>query len=616
MPSGNDRRSDWGTAGRRGRRDVLKLIGATGVAGLAGCSGNGSGGDGGSTDRSVRGTYVSASSVDAQSLNWLTIADATSGSYVTATLDGTWAIKPNREIFPLWADYSTDDGRVYEIELRENLEWGAGYGEMTAEDWVYMIKNVFQARPNWSGYPNADAWFRVNPDSGEREPLPVERTGTRTFEISLFEVDPSFPFKPVLWRQQCIPKGILETYVPEQDTEGLQQDEELNTLAYTGNLGPYSYDEWERSARYTVTRNDDYYLQDVDGVPERFGAVPYFDQQVVRVISEESTRLGALESGEVDSSGIPPDKATRFENLPNVNVNVTPQPYARIIVYNMRANGWEPFRSKAVRQALGFAVDKETIVGNVLRGYGQVAQTMQPKWSQWYDDSEVTEFGVGDRYGPERTRSALESALSDTEYAYDGERLVDGSGEQVALSIYYDSGQPTEGTIAEFVAQEFSENAGIDVRPEAVSSSTFQSNYVQTSTPEGAEPEWTAGVFNGGPRDVATSAKPWDMSINLQFNTYPFTPASSKGFFEERGGINYYGYYPEEDIASLYEQATATTDEERRTELFGEAFGLISEEQPFGFLAMPSSVSGYAENVRGYDEEFNTGWDSQTWYFA
>ncbi|AXG10432.1 ABC transporter substrate-binding protein [Haloplanus rubicundus] len=616
MPSGNDRRSDSDTAGRRGRRDVLKLLGATGVAGLAGCSGNGSGGDEGSTDRSVQGTYVSASSVDAQSLNWLTIADATSGSYVTATLDGTWAIKPNREIFPLWADYSTDDGRVYEIELRENLEWGAGYGQVTAEDWVYMIKNVFQARPNWSGYPNADAWFRVNPDSGEREPLPVERTGTRTFEISLFEVDPSFPFKPILWRQQCIPKGILEKYVPEQDTEGLQQDEELNTLAYTGNLGPYTYDEWERSARYTVTRNDDYYLKDVEGVPERFTEAPYFDQQVVRVISEESTRLGALESGEVDSSGIPPDKATRFENLPNVNVNVTPQPYARIIVYNMRANGWEPFRSKAVRQALGFAVDKETVVGNILRGYGQVAQTMQPKWSQWYDDSQVTEFGVGDRYGPERTRSTLESALSDTEYAYDGERLVDGSGEQVTLSIYYDSGQPTEGTIAEFIAQEFEENAGIAVQPEAVSSSTFQSNYVQTSAPEGTEPEWTAGVFNGGPRDVATSAEPWDMSINLQFNTYPFTPASSKGFFEKRGGINYYGYYPDEDIASLYEQATATTDEERRRELFGEAFGLISEEQPFGFLAMPSSVSGYAENVRGYDEEFNTGWDSQTWYFA
>jgi len=594
---------------------VLKLVAATGVAGLAGCSGNGSGGSE-DAEPDVQGTYVSASSVDAQSLNWLTIADSTSGSYVTATLDGTWAITPDREIFPLWADYSTDDGRVYEIELREGLEWGAGYGEMTAEDWVYMIETVFQAEDNWSGYPNADDWFRTNPDSGQREPIPVEQTGTRTFEISLFEVDPSFPFKPILWRQQCIPKGILEKYAEDRDTEGLQQDEELNTLAYTGNLGPYTYENWERSASYTVTRNDDYYLRDVADVPDRFREAPYFDQEIIRVISEESTRLGALESGEVDSAGIPPDKATRFENLPNVDVNVTPQPYARVLIYNMRANGWEPFRSKAVRRALAFAVDKESVVENILRGYGQVAQTMQPKWSEWYDDSRVEAFGVGDRYGPEATRSRLESALSGTEYAYDGDRLVDGSGDGVTLTIYYDSGQPTEGTIAEFVAQEFSENAGIEVQPEAVSSSTFQSNYVRTSAPEGSEPEWTAGIFNGGPRDVATSAEPWDMCINLQFNTYPFTPASSKGFFERRGGINFYGYYPEEDIGELYERASSTTDDARRRELFGEAFGLISEEQPFGFLAMPSSVSGYAEDVRGYDEEFNTGWDSQTWYFA
>ncbi|WP_251330759.1 ABC transporter substrate-binding protein [Haloplanus pelagicus] len=620
MASGNDRRGTLGTAerrGRRGRRDVLKLLGATGVAGFAGCSGNGSdttNTEG--TDRSVGGRYVSASSVDAQSLNWLTIADATSGSFVTATLDGIWAIKPNREIFPLWGDYSTDDGRVYEIELRDNLEWGAGYGRMTAEDWVYMIKNVFQAQPNWSGYPNAGDWFRVNPESGQREPVPVERTGELTFEIRLFEVDPSLPFKPMLWRQQCIPKGILEKYVPNQDTKGLKQDEELNTLAYTGNLGPYTYESWERSARYTVTRNDDYYLQDVEGIPERFAEAPYFEGETTRIISEESTRLGALESGEVDSAGIPPDKATRFENLSNVTVNVTPQPYLRLIVYNMRANGWKPFRSKAVRRALAFAVNKETVVENVLRGYADVAQTMQPRWSDWYDDSRVEAFGVGDRYGPEPTRSRLESALSDTEYAYDGETLVDGSGEQVTLSIYYDSGQPTEGTVAEYIAQEFGENAGIDVQPEAVSSSTFQNNYVQTSAPEGADPEWTAGVFNGGPRDVATSAEPWDMSINLQFNTYPFTPASSKGFFEKRGGINFYGYYPEANISELYERASATTDEERRRELFGEAFGVISEEQPFGFLALPSSITGYASDVRGYDEEFNTGWDSQTWYFA
>ncbi|WP_423751355.1 ABC transporter substrate-binding protein [Salinirarus marinus] len=616
------RRASSGETSRR--RDLLRLLGAAGVAGLAGCSGDGGAGTGTGTGaetgtsagggRSDQVTYTSASSVDAQSLNWLTTADSTSGAFVTATLDGAWAIKPGQEIFPLWADVSTDDGRVYEIELRDNLRWGGDYGQQTAEDWVYMIRNVFQAEPNWSGYPNAGDWFRQNPDSGQREPIPVEKTGTYTFEIQLFDVDPSFPFKPVMWRQQCIPRALLEQYVPEKDGEGLRQDEELNTLAYTGNLGPYTFEEWDRTSQYVVTRNDDYYLHDAD-VPDRFTNAPYFEEKAFQILKEESARLGALRAGDVHSAGIPPDKASQFETLESVSVNVTPQPYARILVYNMRANGWEPFRAKAVRQALAFAVNKRAIVENVLRGYAEVAQTMQPRWSKWYDDSTVVEYGVGDRYGSETTRSRLADALSETEYAYDGDALVDGSGEQVTLTLYFDQGQPTEQTIGEFVAQEIQQNAGIAVEPKSISTSTFQDKFVKTSPPQGVEPEWSAGVFNGGPRDVATSAEPWDMSINLQFNTYPFTPASSKGFFEKQGGINFYGYYPEADIAGLYEQASQTTDEARRQELFGEAFGLISEEQPFGFLAMPSSISGYDERVVGYDEEFNTGWDSQTWRF-
>ncbi|MFB6087945.1 MAG: ABC transporter substrate-binding protein [Haloarculaceae archaeon] len=633
MSNGTERPGSGGQSSLD-RRRLLELLGAAGAAGLAGCSadsgdgpgtaggtegGSGTGGTGTGADaaRSVGGTYRSASSADAQSLNWLTIADSTSGSFITATLDGAWAIKPNQEVFPLWADYSTDDGRVYEIQLRDNLRWGGDYGQMTAEDWVYMIKNVFQAPENWSGYPSASDWRRVNPESGQIEPVPVEKTGKYTFEIRLFQVDPSFPFKPVMWRQECAPREILERYVPDKDAQGLQQDDELTSLAYTGNLGPYKYVKWDRTAQYVVERNDEYYLREVDDVPERFTNAPYFEQEVVKVIKEQASRLGALESGDVDSTGVPPDKANRFENLADVDLNVTPQPYARVLVYNMRANGWEPFRSKEVRQALAHAVNKQAIAENIYRGYAEVAQTMQPRFSKWYNDSTVTAFGVGDAYGGDVTRSRLESALSDTEYGYDGETLVDGSGEQVTLTLTFDSGQSTEQTIAEFVAQEFERNAGIAVEPTAVSPSTFQSRYAKPRIPEGESPpsDWPQSAFNPGPRDLAVSEKAWDMCLNLQLNTYPFTPASSKGFFEKQGSINFYGYYPEADIAAKYEQASATTDEARRKELFGTAFGLISEEQPFGFLTMPSSITGYRSRVVGYSEEFNDGWDSQTWYF-
>jgi peptide/nickel transport system substrate-binding protein len=600
---------------------VLSLLGAGGVGALAGCSsgdggGSGSGGsgttdaggdgDGGSASTGTGRAYVSASSTDAESLNWLTIADSTSGGFIGTCLDGAWAIDPNQEVFPLWCDVDSDDGRVYEISLRENLEWGAGYGQMTAGDWVYMIREVFQAEENWSGYPNTDDWFRGD------EPIPVEQTGTLTFEIRLPEVDPDFPFKPVMWGQNCAPKGILEKYVPERDGEGLRQDEELNTLAYAGNLGPYTYEEWQRDSQFVAVRNDDYYLAEAEDLSEEWRDVPNFARNVTRVIKEESTRLGALESGSVTAAGIPPGKANRFEEMSGVDVNVSPQPFVSVLAYNQRANGWTPFRRKAVRQALAHAVDKETIADTIYRGYAQVAQTMQPKWSKWYSDDRVTNYGVGDRYG-EVTRDLLADALSDTEYGYDGDTLVDGDGKPVSLTLFFDQGQETERTVAEFIAQEYGKNAGIDVSVKATSS--FISKYATATPPQGEEVEWQAGQFNGGPRDVATSQEPWDMSVNLGFNTYPYTPTSSMGFFMKRGPVNYYGYYPERDVAGLYEQASSVVDEDERREILGKAFGYINEEQPFGFLVMTSSIVGYQSDLVGPIEDFANGWNSQTWYF-
>jgi len=623
MPSGSggDDRPD--ALYRPGRRDLLKILGLGGATALAGCSSNQGSSTTSETDTQGTGDdYVSASSVDASSLNWISIADQTSGSFIGLTLDATWVITPEQEVFPLWADISTEDGRVYEVQLRDNLQWGAGYGQMTADDWVYLIQEVFQDPDNWSGYPNADDWVR------DGEPIPVEQTGDLTFTLSLPEVDPSFPFKPVLWGQNCMPRGILEKYAPSGDVEGLQQDEEVNTLAYSGNLGPYSYETWDRESQFIVTRNEDYYMRELaqngeldfsglSGIPDGFADewtdAPYFDRRIVRVIKEESARLGALRRGDVTTAGIPPNKANQFQDLEDVYLNVTPQPFVAVLAYNQRANGWEPFRRKAVRQALAHAVDKQSIAENIYRGYAQVAQTMQPKWTKWYVGDRITDYGVGENYGPEVTRQALADALSDTEYGYDGDTLENGDGEQVQLSLYFDQGQQTERTTAEFIAQEFQQNAGIAV--ELSPTSSFIEQFATNSPPEGEEAPWTGGQFNGGPRDLSTSPEPWDMSVNLGFNTYPYTPTSSKAFFEERGGINYYGYVPERDIAGLYEEASRTVDEAERRELLGQAFGYINEEQPFGFVTMSSSIGGYRSQVVGPIEDFASGWDAQTWRF-
>lgn len=616
---------------RPNRRDLLHVLGVGGATALAGCDGligggaeqtDGEGdGDSGSTatadaaenpsSRTVSGAYTSVAGSDANSLNWLYVNDTASGAYIDLTLDSAWAVDNDQSVFPLWAEPSTEDGQTYRITLRDNLQWGGGYGQMTAEDWVYMITNVFQGEDNWAGYTNAGDWFR------QGEPIPVEQVDTLTFEIRLPEVDPTFPLKPIMWGQLCLPKGILEKYVPDKDAEGLRQDEEINTLQYTGNLGPYTYEEWERESQYVTVRNDDYYLRNVDELGEEWANVPYFESYTVQVIPEESSRLNALRNGEVTIAGIPPRSAQEFQENENIDVYVQPQPFVQALKYNMRANGWELFREIPVRQAFVCAVDKTTLAENLYRGFADPAYTMQPRFSKWYAEDEIQEytFGTDDLQGSEPARTRMEQGIEGTEYEYDGATLLNPDGDPVTLSLYASSASNTNQTLAELVGQQVESNLGISIQIETIPGNTFQQQYASNSPPEGDEVPWSSGTFNGGPRDTSVSQEPWDMSVVLGFNTYPRTPSSSVTFFRERGNLNYTGYVPESNIPELYAEASRIVDEAERQELFGQVFQQIAREQPFGFLLMESDITGAQDPLVGPSDTFASGWDYQRYYF-
>jgi peptide/nickel transport system substrate-binding protein len=615
MPSGTDPVAGGPTdRAARSRRSFLSLLGLGGAATLAGC--NAPGGGGGTPDGSVttgdgapeRPHYVEGTATGTQTLNFLSVDDTPSANRVALALDGAYAITPDQEIFPLWADVSTDEGRVYTVELREGLEWGAGYGGMTAEDWVYMITEVFQADPNWAGFPNPGDWRRGG------EPIPVEKTGTRSFEIRLPSVDPAFPLRPIMWGAFCMPKGLIERYRPDGDQEGLQRDEEVQTLAYAGNLGPYSFERWDRGSAFVAVRNDDYYLREAEDVPEEWREAPYFDSYTYRVVPEESSRLSALRSGELTATDVPETRVEQLEGLDDVDVRVFPQAYMTSLVYNQRANGsfYEALRKPAVRRALAHAVDKRSIVEDVLRGYATVAHTFQPTFSKWYADDEVTEYGVGDAYSHERARELLAANLGSTPYRYDGDRVVDEEGEQVTLDLVFAQGSQAVETTAQIVAREY-DAIGLDVELSGKQYGTLVEQHLYNGWQGDGEPPWEAGPYNGGPRDGSVSQRPWDLVLGITFNTYPRTPSAIRGFTVERGGINFYGYVPETDFASLFETATGTVEADARRETFEEIFGALSAEQPFNFLNMGVEIVGYDSAVEGPEEVFGHTWDRNTW---
>ena len=330
--------------GRRGeekqpgtsRRRWLQALGIAGTAGLAGCTGESStdtpagsetetDGDalGTATETSTRpeelpevaGTYNSVISSPVDTLNPLYNTEYGAGNLIAYTLEMGYGFKPGNRQMPQLYELTTDEGKVWTATVRENLQFSEPYGQVTAEDFVYLVQELHQS--DWAATANSDRWPAE---------VTVEQTGEFEFQIELPEANLLYPetYDPLLYP---IPKALLEPYVAEQNAEGLQQDQELLNLEFTGNLGPYTLDEWNRSSGMTFTRNEDYYLREAADQNALFENAPYFEELEVKVVQEQASRLGALETGETDTAAVPPERVSRFDGLDNVDVKIIPQPY-------------------------------------------------------------------------------------------------------------------------------------------------------------------------------------------------------------------------------------------------------------------------------------------------
>lgn len=618
---------------RINRRQWLAALGVGGAAALAGCSMGGGGGGGGDTSSNlgdleeppeVSGTYSAVNASSFTTLNPIYNTESNAGTAIGYALDLGYTFDNNNEYVPLLYDMSTENGEVWTFEVRENLEFSDPYGSVTAEDFVYLIQEVHQS--SWANSAETTSWAGVE----------VEQTGEYEFQATLGSAQVLWPetFDPQLYP---IPKDLIQPYVEEEDTEGLEQDEELVELQFTGNLGAFTMDEWERSAGTQYTRNEDYYLQDVEFENRLMENAPYFEGVEINIIEEESSRLGALETGEADSVIIPPTRVQDFRSgVDNVTVYEVPTPFNSIISVNMRDNGWQTgpgnlFRHKEFRQALTAALEKEEMIDGVYRGFADPHYTWQPDWSTFYPgDDAVMQLGTGDNATAEFARGLVEDALSQSEhdYAYQDDRLVDPDGNQVVIELCINSASATQEVLGDFMSTNFDEKLGIDLELNPMDATRFDTDFWTATPPTDASEEEMTDTVNGeevtwdspaptnpGPRSF-TSNESWDMSSIYGLNTYPLNPLANEVFFDGANSqYNPVGYYPEFDPESIFEQARQATSTEEIQEAMNELFVNLAEEQPYLMLTFGVDTTGYNASLEGPVENFANGWDFPAWYF-
>ncbi|HPL53331.1 MAG TPA: ABC transporter substrate-binding protein [Bacillota bacterium] len=143
--------------------------------------------------------------------------------------------------------------------------------------------------------------------------------------------------------------------------------------------GPYMYKEWVQGDYLSLTRFNDYW----DGARKT-------EEIIIRSIPEASSRLIALQTGEIDVCVDPPVIDLHYVSEDkNLKLWQIPSSLIRHITLNLKV---KPFDNHLVRQAVAHAIDREAILALVYEGNATPHYNVMHPISEFYTDVDYYEF--------------------------------------------------------------------------------------------------------------------------------------------------------------------------------------------------------------------------------
>ncbi|MBA2520404.1 MAG: ABC transporter substrate-binding protein [Chloroflexia bacterium] len=183
--------------------------------------------------------------------------------------------------------------------------------------------------------------------------------------------------------------------------------------------GPFIFQEWQQQQSMTLVRNPDYNWPIAAYQHE---GPAYLDQVVVRFIIEATTLMGTLQNGESDIiDAVLPQEVTNLQGDSNYQIFLPAVPGSPQVLPLNAAKA--PTDDIAVRQAILYALDMETIIDTLWYGTRPAAQGPLSSPTLGYNPA-VEELYP---YDPERAATLLDEAGwvrgADGIREKDGERL-------------------------------------------------------------------------------------------------------------------------------------------------------------------------------------------------
>lgn len=313
--------------------------------------------------------------------------------------------------------------------------------------------------------------------------------------------------------------------------------------------GPFKFVRWTPGVEVVLEKNPDYWR-----------GAPLLDQIIYRPIIEDQSRLTELESGGVNFMvNVPPDDLARIKGESQYTVVEQPGMHTWWVAFNHTK---EPFNNKLVRQAMNYAINKQAIVDNILKGTGKLAVNPLPPvvWS-YTDDIQTYE------YNPEKAKELLAEAGYPDGFTCDFWLPESGSGMQQPVVM---------GT----AMQADLKAVGIDCTIQTFEWGTYLEKVIVP--PDQAEFDLMEMSWIGDNGDP-------DNFLYILLSGEQFPP----------NGYNM-GFYKNEEVDKLLAEARVTLDKAKRTELYVQAQKLIAEDPPWMMIDHESQIVAMSNKIKNF----------------
>lgn len=320
-----------------------------------------------STGESIKngGTLIWALDADAQSLNPFVAGDVPSVRAYGFMFPNLYEADKNLNVIPALADGMPSisaDGKIWTVKIRKNAKWSDGTA-ITADDVVTTVK--IQADDNL----DTDAAF----DWGKLDK--VEKVDATTVKFTLKDV-----FAPFLANNLLTFVAPASVY-GKIDVAKMRNDPVSLNPTVTG--GAYKFDKRIPGQEIDYSANPNFYL-----------GRPHFDKVIAKVITDATAATNALINGDVQFHPSLGEAGIAAINKVKSSTSAFQHTYADLGFIDMRLNTRKGHLMDNVltRQALAYALDKDSIVQAATEGKGATlwGDIVPASWA--YDDASVVKY--------------------------------------------------------------------------------------------------------------------------------------------------------------------------------------------------------------------------------